>query len=243
MTDQKTKKPQNDEKEEIERSAKLMERYHKRLSTLKLAHEYAQRDNIVKAVEGFNSYLKILADYHRISENQLNPSLFDREKDVPEMLLISQVYWGLAKAYDRNPNLHHESRRCLAQLVKFSTGFKYQYLNSEMIRKFLRRKVAYQPKAFQKAYDEIQVDSKKCFIASYCFGEEHLTVNRLRDLKSHLQKYKIGKQAVFSYYRFSPKLVIFFKRYPLIGFVSKHCILKPILTLIAFFTPSKHEHF
>ena len=55
--------------------------------------------------------------------------------------------------------------------MKFSIGFKYQHVNAQIVRKFNNKKQAHNPKAFEAAYQQIQISSKKCYIATSCFGE------------------------------------------------------------------------
>ena len=232
MAQQKGKDKKN---ADDDKSPFVVSRYHKRLSILKLANDYSQRDNVVKAVEGYLEYLKILADYYEVEEAKLRPTAFNLEKDVPELLLISQVYWGLAKAYDRNPKLHDESKRCLEQFVRFSTGFKYQYINAQMLRKFIRRRMAYQPKIFEEAYQQLQVDSKKCYIASYCYGTCHPVTEHLRRFKGKIVDTALGWHFVDMYYRTSPVLVEFCLKNPRLGSLFKHSIFRPALKIFVTF--------
>lgn len=226
MAEEKDDKPKH--------SAAFLEKYRSRISILKVSHDYYQKDNIAKAVEGFCQYLNIVAQFMSTTEEKLKPSLFDKKKDVAEMLLISQVYWGLAKAYDRNPKLQNECRRCLDQFCKFSIGFKHQYINSEMIRKFIKKNIAYNPKLFQMAYKRIQVDSKQCYVATYCLGEDDYYTNLLRDFRQVLLKSKMGERFVFNYYRYSPPFVNFCQEHPVIGKALK-IVIKPSLIYFAKF--------
>ena len=130
----------NGDRPEERRSDAVMALYRKRLQTLRLAQQHNQQDNIPKAVEGYLDYLNILAKFYRTKEAELKPSLFNLEKEMAEILMISQVYWGLAKAYDRSSRLQAETKRCLDQFVKFSLGFKFQYINSKMLKKFINKK-------------------------------------------------------------------------------------------------------
>lgn len=214
-------------------STQLLERYRGRIGLLKISHDYYQKDNIAKAVEGYCKYLNIVSSYYWIKEEELKPQIFDAKKDAAEMLLISQVYWGLAKAYDRNPKLQGECKRCLDQYVKFSVGFKHQYLNSEMVRKFLKRGIAYNPKLFEMTYKRIQVESKKCYVATHCFGEEHPITTQYRHVKLAIQHRPWGYQFVCWYYRLSPVLVDFCCRYPRLGKFMTSSVLRPSLIILS----------
>ncbi len=215
-----------------QKSKAVMDRYYSRLALLRKAQEHSQADNIPNAVEMYNKYLYALSKYYGVEEHQLRPSMFDQKKEIPELLLISRVYWDLSKAYDRNPKLKKECERCLSQFVKFTIGYKYQYLNSESIRKFVKQNMAYNPKAFQNAYNEIRVNSKKCYIATYCLGENHPATYTLRIFKENILKYNWGINFVEYYYRVSPNIIEFSNKYPYFGKTMKF-FSSPILRLFA----------
>lgn len=174
--------------------------YRERLKLLKKAQEYSAADEIPKAVEYYSQYLNALAVSHKVDEYKLDPKLFDQEKDLAELFLISHAYWDLAKAYDRSPNLHLESIRCLDQFVKFTIGYKYQYVNSRTIKAFIKKRLAHNPKAFKQAFDRIHVESKGCFISSDLYGPHSEITNDLRLFKKQIQKHAIGKLFIESYY-------------------------------------------
>jgi len=188
--------------------------FQERLKYLKRGQEYNKADDIPKAVECYSQYLNCLSTFFSVDEKKLSPTLFDHEKDVAEMLLISHVYWDLSKAYDRSPNLRIESVRCLDQFVKFTVGFKYQYVNARMLRNFIRKRLAHNPKAFKQAYDRIQVESKSCYIATYALGDVHPITQQLRLLKSDLNQNKLGRFFIDFYYRTSPVVVQYLETRP-----------------------------
>ncbi|GAB4011873.1 MAG: hypothetical protein Fur0010_06950 [Bdellovibrio sp.] len=181
--------------------------FQERLKFLKRGQEYNKADDIPRAVECYSQYLNCLATYFGVDEKKLSPSLFDSEKDVAEMLLISHVYWDLAKAYDRSPNLRIESVRCLDQFVKFTVGFKYQYVNARMLKNFIRKRLAHNPKAFKQAFERIQVESKKCYVASLVYGESHPHTDELRRFKARISNFKSGNVFISYYYLLSPYFV------------------------------------
>ncbi|MBL6988912.1 MAG: hypothetical protein ISR65_04005 [Bacteriovoracaceae bacterium] len=211
----------------------VVKRYQNRLTVLKFAREYAQKDHVVKAVQGYIDYLNAVSLYYGVDEKNLSPNIFELPKDMAEILLISQVYWGLAKAYDRNEKLHSESQRCLDKFVLFSVGFKFQYLNSEMIRKFNRKNQSYNPRAFKRAYEQIQVQSKKCYIATYCFSDSHPVTQIFRDFKQSIIQFPMGVKFVSTYYRFSPKLVDFCERNRVFGQFLKRIFFRPSLVIFS----------
>ncbi|MCB9060575.1 MAG: hypothetical protein H6622_03525 [Halobacteriovoraceae bacterium] len=227
---QKKEKGQEEEKKHPE----IIKRYRDRLSMLKQAREYYQQDNVALAVKHYLIYLNSLARFHNTSEEKLRPKHFDLQKDVPELLMISQVYWDLSKAYDRNPRLHNESARCLEQFVTFTIGFKYQYINYQMLSKFVKKGQAYNQKAFKDALEKIRVNSKACYIATLCFGENHPHTNTLRKFKLSLLKRQSGKYFVDLYYIYSPHLVKFLLRHNALNFFITNLIIRPTLSLFSF---------
>ena len=97
----------------------IVQQYKNRLVSLRKARDFSKKDNIPQAVQHYLNYLTALAHYYSVDEKELHPKMFNREKELTELLLISQVYWDLAKAYDRNPKLIGECERCLNQFIKF----------------------------------------------------------------------------------------------------------------------------
>lgn len=208
----------------------IKELYRTRLIHLKRAQALVKEDKMAQAVESYTKYLGVLALYFDISEDKLSPSLFDLEKDLTELLLISHAYWDLAKAFDRSPNLQRDCLRCLDQFVKFSIGFKYQHVNAQIVRKFNNKKQAHNPKAFELAYHKIQVNSKKCYIATSCFGENHPDTELLRKFKQKISHSESGRNFIDLYYRYSP-LIVTITNYNIITKNLEKIILKPILSI------------
>jgi hypothetical protein len=226
----KNKKNAKDLNEEKKRE-QVVALYRTRLTHLKRAQLLVKDDKMALAVDSYNKYLGILGLYFNTTEENLKPTLFDPEKDVTELLLISHAYWDLAKAYDRSPNLQRDCFRCLEQFVKFSIGFKYQHVNAQIIRKYNNKKHAHNPKFFEAAYHKIQISSKKCYIATSCFGENDERTETLRHFKLSISPYHLGKNFIDTYYQFSPSIVEHFKNYPQSRFFFENIFIKPILNL------------
>lgn len=209
----------------------IIELYRTRLTHLKRAQALVKDDRMALAVESYTKYLGILALYFDTTEDKLSPTMFDPEKDVTELLLISHAYWDLAKAFDRSPNLQRDCFRCLDQFVKFSIGFKYQHVNAQIIRKFNNKKQAHNPKAFETAYHRIQVSSKKCYVATMCFGFDDSRTEVLRHFKLRIAPYGLGKDFIDFYYRFSPRLVECLEQRPALRKFVEAFFIKPTLNL------------
>ena len=230
-------------KKKIESKAKLadekkreqvVELYRTRLSHLKRAQLFVKEDKMALAVDSYNKYLGILALFFDTTEDKLSPSLFHAEKDMTELLLISHAYWDLAKAYDRSPNLQRDCLRCLEQFIKFSIGFKYQHVNAQIIRKFNNKKQAHNPKAFETAYQRIQISSKRCYIATMVYGENHPQTHALRLFKKKISTSHLGLDFIDNYYRFSPLVVTFLAKHSFLRKYSTRIFIKPLLNLFIF---------
>jgi hypothetical protein len=210
----------------------VLNAYRVRLQVLKKGQEYYKKDDIPHAVQQYNVYLNTLGAYYGVKEEKLDPKLFDQEKGVTEILLVSHVYWDLAKAYDRSPKLAKESVRCLDQFVKFSSGFKFQHLNAQMVRRFVRKNSSHHPENFKSTYERIQGDSRYCYVATFCYPDGHQNLKILRDFKDRIFQYELGKSFVDFYYTYSPKFVNFLEKNPRMGEISK-LVLRPVISTIA----------
>lgn len=229
----KKKKDPKDLKDEKKRE-QVVELYRTRLSHLKRAQLLVKDDRMAQAVESYTKYLGILALYFDTTEDRLTPTLFHPEKDVTELLLISHAYWDLAKAFDRSPNLQRDCFRCLEQFVKFSIGFKYQHVNAQIIRKFNNKKQAHNPKAFEAAYNKIQISSKRCYVATSCFGEHDFRTETLRHFKLAIAPYESGKDFIDFYYKHAPSLIDLLERHPFFKWVFESFLIKPSLNVFTF---------
>lgn len=187
-------------KENEDKPEAIPKSYRERLKFLRKAQEYSAADEIPKAVENYSQYLNALAHFFKVDESKLDPQMFDQEKDLAELFLISHAYWDLAKAYDRSPNLHLESIRCLDQFVKFTIGYKYQYVNARTIKAFIKKRLAHNPKAFKEAYERIHIESKGCFIATDIYGPDDYRLTELRVFKKQIQKFSFGRKFIKFYY-------------------------------------------
>ena len=224
-----TKDLQDEKKRE-----QVIELYRTRLTHLKRAQVFVKEDRMNMAVDSYIKYLGILSLYFDTTEDKLTPTLFDPEKDMTELLLISHAYWDLAKAYDRSPTLQRECLRCLEQFLKFSIGFKYQHVNAQIVRKFNLKKQAHNPKAFEMAYHKIQISSKKCYIASECFGADDLKTETLRKFKKKIAPFETGKDFIDWYYSFSPSLIFYLEKRPALRMIFNKLVSRPLLSVLVY---------
>jgi peroxiredoxin family protein len=200
-----------------------------RLIHLKHAQLYHKKGEIPKAVDRYKKYLHCLSLIHKTPEEKLSPSLFDKEKDLTELFLISHCYWDLAKAYDRAPSLKKEAKRCLDQFIRFTSGNKYQHVNYRMIKKYTRKNLAHNPELFAEAVKELKVETKGCFIASNVFGSNSPETNALRKFKPILLQYRLGNCFIDYYYEYSPLFVAQLKTLPRFNLFLNSVFFKPLL--------------
>jgi hypothetical protein len=219
-----------------EPSLSARKNYGERLGYLRKGQESYQAKEVSKAVQYYATYLKSLAEYFETTESKLDPKSFDPINDKAELLLISQVYWDLSKAYDRSPGLQSECIRCLSQFVKFTIGFRHQHVNALLLKKYLRQNKAVNQTAFSASLSKIVVDSKKCYIATFALGENSLVTNDLRLFKKNvLNKSTSGRFFIEKYYYFSPNLVLFCKRNEKTGKLITLLFFKPLINSLHFF--------
>lgn len=219
--------------DENKRPDNIVNAYRERLKILKQAQEYSAKGEVPKAVEKYSHYLGILASYYRTTEAQLSPKVFDVQKDITEMLLISHAYWDLAKSYDRSPKLQKECIRCLGQFIQFTLGHKFQHVNAQMLKKFLKSNKVYNRKPFEQALHRINIESKACFIATLSYPNNEFNIlNDLRSLKQKIVVHEYGYRAVDFYYFISTNLVNFLDDRPKLSSFLTRFIFRPALRII-----------
>jgi cell division protein YceG involved in septum cleavage len=77
-----------------------------------------------EAVVNFQSYIKLLEEWKGVAEGTLAPNHFDYTKEMGDLLMLSGLYWDLAKIFDRTESqeklrlFHHY----LEKFILFSKG-------------------------------------------------------------------------------------------------------------------------
>jgi len=183
------------------------------------------------AIGYYKNFLKILAEVKNCDMSSLSPKSFNYKEDSAELLLISQVYWDLAKIYDRLEN-NTEFIHYLKQFTLFTIGYPYQAINAELLRVYIVKSQALHKSHFEEAYKKIFVTKKNCYIATHCFGEDHSIVNDLREFKKILLRRQLGENFVVLYYKISPTFVSFFENHKSYNFVFTELFAKPLLFII-----------
>ncbi|MBL7665371.1 MAG: hypothetical protein JNM93_09570 [Bacteriovoracaceae bacterium] len=213
----------------------LEKRYKFRFTHVKQAKEAQKSGNFLQAVKKYHEYLKVLSDLHECDPYKLKPSYFNRDNNVAEMFLISQVYWELTKMYDLTPKLQPQFMSCLKQFIFFSNNMPYQIVNAEIMRRFIKRGKLNNVSAYQEAYNSIYIASKSCFIATECFGDLHPTTERIRHFKALLMNYTFGVNFVHFYYRISPTFIDWLRARPRLRNILLRFIFRPTLNIFSKF--------
>lgn len=226
----------NDKKkaaEEESRSQYVLQAYKNRLRFVKEGHIYAARNDFTNAASSYHNYLESIALFYGVTQDKLHPSIFKRgTEDIPEQMLMSLVYWEMAKIFDRNPKMAGRLKFTLDQFVKFSTGNKFQFLNAENMRKYIHKGACVHVKLFDENYKRIQINSKKCFVATFTLGEGHVDLLTFYQFRDKILPYRLGQSFVNFYYQFSPFLVRYLENHQIIG-TSSRFILTPVLRFLA----------
>lgn len=195
---------QMDQREEEHRR----ELFRKRIDLAKGGLAAYEQRKISDAVQNFRTYIKILEEYKKVPDGGLQPSLFSMKEDLPELLLISGVYWDLAKIYDRTQSEAklNEFRHYLNKFVIFSRGMPYQPLCAETLRKYIAHEKPVHKTDFRAAHKRLATG--KCFVATALVDVcEPETLPRLRGFRDRVLMRSIGGRAfVRWYYRNGPLL-------------------------------------
>lgn len=233
----------NEKKPEKKNLQALNKRYQNRFTFARVAREAFKKSDYIVAIKNYNEYLKTMGDIHDQDPLELQPSIFDPNKDVSEMLLVSQIYWELAKIYDMTPKLQGELSKVLNQFVVFTINQPFQVVNAEILRKYLKKPGLNNHNEFKAAYDKIFIESDKCYISTLCFGNNSFETKNLRNFKDFIKHTSWGLAFIKNYYRASSRFVFFLKDKPLLVKVFNFFIKPPlrIFSILAFVFLSKNK--
>ncbi|MGK5082306.1 CFI-box-CTERM domain-containing protein [Bdellovibrionota bacterium FG-1] len=168
-----------------------------------------QQNQIPLAVKSFLAYLRILEDWKGVGEGKLTPALFDPKLDVSELLLISGVYWDLARLYDRtkSPEKQNLFNIYLQKYILFSRGMRFEPVAAETLRKYIANDKCLHVAEFKAAYRAMGGKST-CFVATalmdVCDPETLVTLRSFRD--EQLARSEPGRAFIRWYYRHGPRL-------------------------------------
>ncbi len=202
---------------QIEKAAKerLTKLFQRRMELARNGAIAFRHGKFKDSIHSYYSYIDILERTKEVPKDGLQPKHFDSKKDIAELLLLSGVFWDLAKMHDRGGKKTHEKLKYyLDRFVMFSRGMPFQHVSSELVRKFLVNGNLRNRKEFKEAH--IRLGGGKCFVATAV--EERLTPDIMRDLRAYrdqfLMKRLWGRGLVRAYYAVGPTLAIWVIRSP-----------------------------
>jgi hypothetical protein len=220
-------------REEREKRLILKHKFDTRITVARFGNESREVKDFSGALRKFTDYLQVMGEVKGVQDiYSIKPQHFDSKKDVTEMLMISHIYFEMAKMYDAVPKFHDESKRCIDQFVLFSVNQPYQVINSELMRKHLKKTQFKNPEVFRQAYIQIFVQSKKCYVVTFCLGGHHPVTQDFRALKDIMLEYRTGQELVRLYYKYSSVSVLRWEGKALPGFTGKW-IIRPLLVLFS----------
>jgi len=190
--------------------------FRKRIDLARQGVRLYQSRKLPDAVRAFHTYISILEDWKSVPEGGLHPGLFDVKTDLPELLLISGVYWDLAKLYDRTKSSGKqvEFRLYLEKFVVFTKGMPFQALAAETVRKYISIQNPVHRSDFKAAYKQIALTN--CFVATALFDVcDAETVDRLRAFREvRLREKPFGRVLIALYERIGPVAADFSELWP-----------------------------
>jgi hypothetical protein len=220
-------------REERERMLVLKHKFDHRITTAKFGKQSFDVNDYAGSIQKFKEYLLIMAEVKKAKDvYSLTPSHFDPKTELTEMMMMSHIYFEMARMYDAIPQFHEDTKNCLNQFVRFSANQPYQVVNSELIRKHLKKSRFKNVEDFRAAYQQIFVQSKKCFVVTYCYGEHHPLTQEFRDLKDVLLDYPLGRELVRIYYAYSSIMVTRWENNSLFHLLGQ-VIFRPLLGLFS----------
>jgi hypothetical protein len=192
--------------EKLERE-KQIGLFQKRMDLAKSGAKFFKEANYREAVQSYYSYLDILEKAKQVKAGALDLKHFDQKKDIAELLLLTGVYWDLAKLHDKvSKKDTSKVDLYLDRFVLFSKGLPYQHLSAELVRKYLVNGTPKNRKNFKDAH--IRLGGGKCFIATAV--EEHCAETTLSELRKFrdekLLPHRSGRGFVRVYYAIGPWL-------------------------------------
>jgi hypothetical protein len=226
-------------RDERERILKLKHRYENRVTVARYGKESLDAGDYGNAIRKFTDYLAIMAEVKEVRDiYELRVQHFDSKKELTEMLMISHIYFEMARLYDAVPKFHGDAQKCLDQFVAFTANQPFQVVNSEMIRKYLKKSVFKNPEIFRHAYQQIYVQSKKCYVVTFCYGDTHPITRECREFKDWLLDRSWGQELVRRYYVSSSVIVPIFERSPVLRFFGKSLGKPAVLLFSKIFLPA-----
>ena len=192
------------EKAEKERTLAL---FQKRMELARTGALAFKAGKLKESAQAYYSYLDISERSKEVKQGGLTPQNFDPKRDIAELLLLSGVFWDLAKLHDRiSKKDTAKLKHFLEKFVLFSKGMPFQYISSELVRKYLVNGLPVHRSEFQDTH--VKLGGGRCFIATalqdQCEPGTLASLRAFRDEK--LLENFAGKIFVKIYYALGPSL-------------------------------------
>lgn len=222
------------EKGTSEIEAVLQHKYNNRITITRYGKEAFDNGDYAIALSRYKEYLQIVAQVKEDSTDIycLRPSHFNPEQDLTEMLMISQLYLELARIFDAVPKYKDEVNKSLEQFLRFTVNQPFQVINSELLRKHIKRGKLKNYDIFRENYEQIAIQSKKCYIVTFSLGNDHPVTQDFRLVKEWLLNFSWGQELVRLYYLHSSTLVERWQDNQSMHFIGQY-FLAPLLTLFS----------
>jgi hypothetical protein len=194
--------------EQMERALEEQQRIRqrRRIEIAKLGVRFYEQRKIGEAVKHFHLYLKILEELKDVAPGSLRPDLFDKKKEVAELLLISGIYWDLVKLYDKtkSPSNYKEFTHYLEKFLLFARDMPFSHVCAETLRKYIANEKPVHKEDFKNAMKILA--PKKCFIATSLVDvlDEPVIPRLWRFRDNILEKRVLGRLFIRFYYWTAP---------------------------------------
>lgn len=161
-----------------------------------------------EAVFNYRAYLTVVEELKGASPGGLTPTLFDKTKEMGDLLMLAGVYWDLTRLYDRtdSPDKRAEFIGYLEKFLLFTKGFTWQPLCAESLRRYIMSGRTKHPRDFKNAYKLIGKGG--CFVVTALSDlTEEQTLENLRSFRDTvLARTWTGRLMIRVYYRVGPVL-------------------------------------
>jgi hypothetical protein len=192
-----------------QREEQRRELLRKRIEIAKDGVRLSQEGRVIESIKRYQQYILILEMWKKCGRDGLRIELFDRTKDLYEIVLLSGIYWDMAKLYDqaKTKSQREELKLSLDKYVNLSKGMPFQALSGEAIRRYLGSGRCRHRPEFKAAY--VALTGERCFIATALIDvTDPATIPRLRAFRDlRLRRFKAGRAFIKAYYAHSRKCV------------------------------------
>lgn len=192
---------------ERQQEYKRRELWNKRVQLVKKGMLLFEQRKHQEALKNFREYIAILENNYKVPSGGLHPGLFDQKKEMGDILLISGIFWDMAKIYDHLKDRRNELQMCLNKYVEFSLNRPHVALSAHGIKKHLKHSKVQHRDLFSNAHRVLRGNVKKCFVATAVFGPESPEVRILQRFRDDiLAQTFLGRVFIRAYYLASPPL-------------------------------------